>query len=42
MQFQAPSAGQLLHLKIESGDVIKKGQEIAIIDQSNLSCTGFC
>lgn len=36
VQFQAPSAGQLLHLKIESGDVIKKGQEIAIIDQSNL------
>ncbi|MFY7806756.1 MAG: NHLP bacteriocin system secretion protein [Limnoraphis robusta] len=36
VQFQAPSAGQLLNLKIEPGDVIKKGQEIGIIDQSNL------
>ncbi|MFZ1027266.1 MAG: NHLP bacteriocin system secretion protein [Limnoraphis robusta] len=36
VQFQAPSAGQLLNLKIEPGDVIKKGEEIGIIDQSNL------
>ncbi|WP_413167605.1 NHLP bacteriocin system secretion protein [Capilliphycus salinus ALCB114379] len=36
VQFQAPSAGQLLNLKIEPGDAIKKGEEIGIIDQSNL------
>lgn len=36
VQFQAPSAGQLLNLKIKPGDQVKKGQEIAIIDQSNL------
>ncbi|MEB3280588.1 MAG: NHLP bacteriocin system secretion protein [Lyngbya sp.] len=36
VQFQAPSTGQLLNLKIEPGDAIKKGEEIGIIDQSNL------
>ena len=34
VQFQAPSAGGLLNLKIKVGDTVKRGQEIATIDQS--------
>ena len=34
VQFQAPSAGGLLNLKIKVGDTVKRGQAIATIDQS--------
>lgn len=34
VQFQAPSAGALLKLNIKPGDPVKKGQELATIDQS--------
>lgn len=36
VQFQAPSAGGLLKLKIKVGDAVKRGQVIATIDQSAL------
>lgn len=36
VQFQAPSAGGLLNLNIKVGDTVKRGQVIAIIDQSAL------
>jgi HlyD family secretion protein len=36
VQFQAPSAGELLNLKIKVGDTVKRGQAIATIDQSVL------
>lgn len=36
VQFQAPSAGGLLNLNIKVGDTVKRGQTIAIIDQSVL------
>ncbi len=36
VQFQAPSAGGLLNLKIKVGDTVKRGQAIATIDQSAL------
>lgn len=36
VQFQSPSSGQLLTLKVKPGDVIKKGDVLGIIDQSAL------
>ncbi|MFB2876321.1 NHLP bacteriocin system secretion protein [Floridanema aerugineum] len=36
VQFQAPSNGQLMKLNIQPGDVIKKGQEIGIIDKYDI------
>ncbi|ARV60155.1 NHLP bacteriocin system secretion protein [Nostocales cyanobacterium HT-58-2] len=36
VQFQAPSSGQLLTLKVKPGDVVKKGDVLGIIDQSAL------
>jgi HlyD family secretion protein len=36
VQFQSPSSGQLLTLKVKPGDVIKKGDVLGIIDQSTL------
>lgn len=36
VQFQAPSNGQLMKLNIKPGDVIKKGQEIGIIDKYDI------
>jgi HlyD family secretion protein len=34
--FQSPGAGKLLNLKVKVGDVVKKGQVIATIDQPEL------
>lgn len=36
VEFQAPSSGPLLTLKVKPGDVIKQGDVLAIIDQSVL------
>lgn len=36
VQFQARSAGQLLTLNIKAGDVVRQGQVLATIDQSNI------
>ncbi|MCP6757223.1 MAG: NHLP bacteriocin system secretion protein [Fischerella sp. CENA71] len=36
VQFQSPSSGQLLTLKVKPGDVVKKGDVLGIIDQSAL------
>ena len=36
MAFQSPGAGRLLSLKVNVGDVVKKGQVIATIDQAEL------
>lgn len=36
VQFQSPSSGQLLTLKVKPGDVIKEGDVLGIIDQSTL------
>ena len=36
VQFQAPSNGQLMKLNIKPGDVIKKGEEIGIIDKYDI------
>ncbi|KAB8334126.1 NHLP bacteriocin system secretion protein [Scytonema tolypothrichoides VB-61278] len=36
LQFQALSAGQLLTLNIKPGDVVRQGQVLATIDQSNI------
>lgn len=36
VQFQAPSNGQLMKLNIKPGDVIKKGEEIGVIDKYDI------
>ncbi|MBD2694675.1 NHLP bacteriocin system secretion protein [Anabaena catenula] len=36
VQFQSPSSGQLLNLKVKPGDAVKKGDVLGIIDQSAL------
>ncbi|KOP24617.1 secretion protein HlyD [Hapalosiphon sp. MRB220] len=36
VQFQSPSSGQLLTLKVKPGDSVKKGEVLGIIDQSAL------
>ncbi|NJM71573.1 MAG: NHLP bacteriocin system secretion protein [Scytonema sp. RU_4_4] len=36
LQFQALSTGQLLTLSIKPGDVVRKGQVLAVIDQSHI------
>lgn len=36
VQFQSLSGGQLLSLNIKPGDVVRQGQVLAIIDQSNI------
>lgn len=36
MEFQAPSSGPLLTLKVKAGDIIKQGDVLGIIDQSAL------
>ncbi|MDM9381307.1 NHLP bacteriocin system secretion protein [Chlorogloeopsis sp. ULAP01] len=36
VQFQSPSSGQLLTLKVKPGDIVKKGDVLAVIDQSTL------
>ncbi len=36
VQFQSPSSGPLLTLKVKPGEFIKKGDVLGIIDQSNL------
>lgn len=36
VQFQAPSNGQLMKLNVQPGDVLKKGQEIGVIDKYDI------
>jgi HlyD family secretion protein len=36
VEFQAPSSGPLLTLKVKAGDIIKQGDVLGIIDQSAL------
>lgn len=36
VQFQSPSSGQLLNLKVKPGDIVKKGDVLGVIDQSAL------
>ncbi|WP_017721692.1 NHLP bacteriocin system secretion protein [Kamptonema formosum] len=36
VQFQTPSAGQVLNISVKAGDSVKKGEVLATIDQSQL------